>query len=63
MEHTASHTTIRPLAAIALLVLVGWGWGLSNVSMPGAVWLVNAALTVVLIVLLAAVGVRRLLRG
>lgn len=53
----------RVLAAIALLVLTGWAWALSNVGMPDAVWLVNAALTLVLVVLLAALAVRRIARG
>jgi hypothetical protein len=63
MEHTAPHSTTRLLAAIALLVLVGWGWALSNVGMPDAAWLVNAGLTVVLVVLLVVAGVRRFARG
>jgi hypothetical protein len=53
----------RVLAAIALLVFTGWVWALSNVSMPDGVWMVNAGLTVVLLVLLVVVGVRRLVRG
>jgi hypothetical protein len=62
MESTTSQLN-RPLAAIAVLVIVGWGWALSNVTMPDAVWLVNAALTLVLVVLLVVVGVRRVTRG
>ena len=53
----------RALAAIALLVVIGWAWALSNVGMPDIVWLVNAALTLVLVVLLVALGVRRIARG
>ena len=62
MEHTTSQLN-RPLAAIAVLVLTGWAWALSNVTMPDAVWLVNAALTLVLVVLLVVVGLRRVMRG
>lgn len=53
----------RVLAALALLVLTGWAWALSNTGMPDAVWLANAALTLVLVVLLVAVGIRRVARG
>ena len=52
----------RVLAAIALLVVVGWAWALSNVGMPDPVWLVNAALTLALIVLLVALAIRRIAR-
>ena len=52
----------RVLAAIALLVLTGWAWALSNAGMPDAVWLVNAALTIVLAGLLVALAIRRIAR-
>ena len=59
----ANSSFSRALAAIAVLVVTGWAWALSNVGMPDAVWLANAALTIVLIVLLAVVLVGRLRRG
>ena len=62
MESTTSQLN-RPLAAVALLVIVGWAWALSNVTMPDPVWLVNAALTLVLVVLLVGLGLRRVMRG
>lgn len=52
----------RVLAAITLLVLVGWAWALSNVGMPDAVWVVNAALTLALVALLVAFAIRRIAR-
>ena len=57
----SSHFT-RVLAALTLLVVTGWAWSLSNVGIPDAVWLANAALTLVLVVLLLAAGIRRVLR-
>ena len=59
--NATSHST-RVLAALALLVFTGWAWSLSNVGIPGAVWLANAALTLVLVVLLVAAGIRRIAR-
>lgn len=63
MDTTTASRSTRTLAAIALLVVIGWAWALSNVAMPDAVWLVNAALTVALVVLLVMLGVRRIGRG
>ena len=63
METTHTHTPAnRVLAAIAVLVVIGWAWSLSNVGIPDVVWLVNAALTSVLIGMLAFVGIQRLRR-
>ena len=59
----AKSPTSRVLAAVAVLVVTGWAWALSNVGMPDAVWLANAALTIVLLVLLAVVLVGRVRRG
>ena len=50
----------RILAAIGVLVLVGWIWSLSDVAIPDVLWLANAALTLVFIVLLVVAGVQRL---
>jgi hypothetical protein len=50
----------RILAAIGVLVLVGWIWSLSDVAIPDVLFLANAALTLVFIVLLAVAGVQRL---
>jgi hypothetical protein len=61
MDHTSNPN--RVVAALALLVLTGWAWALSNVGMPDPVWLVNAALTLVFVVLLVVVGIRRVRRG
>ena len=55
---TADSQPNRILAAVGLLVLVGWAWSLSNVGMPDVVWLANAALTIVFLVLLAVAAVR-----
>ena len=60
---TANSQPNRTLAAIGLLVLVGWAWALSNVGMPDVAWLANAALTVVFIVLLVVAGVRLVRRA
>ena len=62
METTNSQPN-RILAAIGLLVLVGWAWSLSNVGIPDVVWLANAALTVVFLVLLAVAAVRLMRRA
>ena len=48
----------RVLAAVGLLVLVGWAWSLSNVAIPDVLWFVNMALTLVFIGLLVAAAVR-----
>ena len=53
----------RILAAVGLLVLVGWGWSLSNVAIPDALWLVTVGLTLLFLVLLAMAGVRRIRRA
>jgi hypothetical protein len=60
---TANSQPNRILAAVGLLVLVGWAWSLSNVGIPDVVWLANAALTIVFLVLLALAGVRLLRRA
>ena len=52
----------RVLAAVAVLVVTGWAWSLSNVSIPDVLWLVNAGLTVLLVVLLVVAGLRRVRR-
>ena len=60
----ARRTSLRSLlAAIGALALAGWIWSLSNVHIPGALWLVTVALTLVFIVLLAYGVVRRARRS
>jgi len=62
MHHPISNAS-HLLAVIGLLVLTGWVWALSNVGMPDAVWLANAALTLAFVVLVVVVGIQRMRRG
>jgi hypothetical protein len=48
-------TTLGRLTiALVIVVLGGWVWALSNAEMPGPLWLVNVALTIVAAILLIA---------
>jgi hypothetical protein len=61
VETIDSHQN-RVLAAIGVLVLTGWAWSLSNVAIPDALWLANAALTLVFVGMLVVAGVQRVRR-
>jgi hypothetical protein len=50
----------RVLAAVGVLALTGWAWSLSDVAIPGVLWLVTVVLTLVFICMLAVAGVHRM---
>ena len=50
----------RVLAAVGLLVVTGWAWSLSNVTIPAVLWFATVLLTLVFIALLAVAGVQRI---